>query len=88
MQETKVLIVVENLPVPFDRRVWAESLALRDAGYKVSVVCPNQRMQAPHEELEGVSIYRYPRPPQGTGMASYLVDMAIRCLWRFGIHSW
>ncbi len=34
------VIVVENLPVPFDRRVWQEAQALRDAGWKVSVICP------------------------------------------------
>ena len=35
-----VCIVVQNLPVPFDRRVWLECRALRAAGYEVSVVCP------------------------------------------------
>jgi hypothetical protein len=36
----RVLIIVENLPVPFDRRVWQESKTLRDARYIVSVICP------------------------------------------------
>jgi hypothetical protein len=36
----KILIIVENLPVPFDRRVWQESLALVGAGAEVSVICP------------------------------------------------
>ena len=35
-----ILIVVENLPVPFDRRVWAEATTLAAAGYTVSVICP------------------------------------------------
>ena len=38
-----VLIIVENLPVPLDRRVWQESCALRDAGYEVAVICPRMR---------------------------------------------
>ena len=38
-----ILIIVENLPVPLDRRVWQESCALRDAGYKVVVICPKMR---------------------------------------------
>ena len=36
----RVLIVVENLPVPFDRRVWHEATTLKNAGYEVSVICP------------------------------------------------
>lgn len=42
-----VCIVVQNLPVPFDRRVWLECQALRDAGYEVSVVCPKGRQARP-----------------------------------------
>lgn len=55
-----VCIVIENLPVPLDRRVWQEARALRDAGYRVSVVCP--RMSGYYqrrETLEGIEIYRY-----------------------------
>ena len=39
----RVLIIVENLPVPFDRRVWLEATALRNAGYQVSIICPTGR---------------------------------------------
>ncbi len=38
--ERHVLIIVQNLPVPLDRRVWLECQALRAAGYEVSVICP------------------------------------------------
>ena len=38
--QKRVLIIVENLTVPLDRRVWQEAQALRDAGYTVSVICP------------------------------------------------
>ena len=55
-----VLILVENLPVPFDRRVWQEALTLRQAGYEVSVICPTGRgYDAEYEVLEGVHIYRH-----------------------------
>ena len=47
MSPGRALILVENLSVPFDRRVWQECLALRDAGYEVSVICP-QGHQAGH----------------------------------------
>jgi glycosyltransferase involved in cell wall biosynthesis len=55
------LIIVENLPVPFDRRVWRESLALREAGYHVSVIAPRDagQSQPSREIVEGVSVYRY-----------------------------
>jgi hypothetical protein len=34
-QRRRVLIVVQNLPVPLDRRVWLECQALRAAGFEV-----------------------------------------------------
>lgn len=55
-----VLILVENLPVPFDRRVWQEALALRQAGHVVSVICPKGKgYTADYEVHEGVHIYRH-----------------------------
>lgn len=76
----RVLIIVENLPVPFDRRVWAESLALTEAGYQVSVICPNSRNEASYEELSGVNIYRYPAPPEGSGVVAYIREFSYS-LW-------
>ncbi len=60
-QQTSVCIVVENLPVPVDRRVWSEARALRDAGYLVSVICPKglKSCTASYEILEGIHIYRH-----------------------------
>ena len=55
-----ILIIVENLPVPLDRRVWQEACALRDAGYEVVVICPRMRgYDTPEEKLEGIQIYRH-----------------------------
>ena len=56
-----VCIVVENLPVPVDRRVWKEACALRDAGYRVSVICPKGKevFTAAYEVLDGIEIYRH-----------------------------
>jgi len=42
-RQRRVLFLVENLPSPFDRRVWQEVCALRDAGYVVSIICPTGR---------------------------------------------
>jgi len=55
-----VLIIVENLPVPLDRRVWQEACALRDAGYQVVVICPKMRgYNAPYELLDCIHVYRH-----------------------------
>ena len=59
-----ILIVVENLPVPLDRRVWLEATTLVRAGYQVSIISPTgQGWVAPFERREGVDIYRYPAAP-------------------------
>ncbi|HYE17405.1 MAG TPA: glycosyltransferase family 4 protein [Tepidisphaeraceae bacterium] len=64
-QQRHILILVENLPVPFDRRVWQEARALTAAGYRVSVICPMLKgYTAAYEELEGVRIYRHPLPAE------------------------
>jgi glycosyltransferase involved in cell wall biosynthesis len=79
----KVLIVVENLPVPLDRRVWLEATTLVRAGYEVSVVCPAMRgWTAPFETIEGVHIYRYPAPPEAhSGALAYGREWGLS-LWR------
>jgi glycosyltransferase involved in cell wall biosynthesis len=72
-----VLIVVENLPVPFDRRVWLEATTLAEAGYTVSVISPKGRgFEADYEELDGVHVYRHPMPPDGNGPLGYLREYA------------
>jgi hypothetical protein len=69
----RVLIVVENLPVPFDRRVWAEATTLAAAGYTVSVICPTGKgHEAAYEHLDGVHVYRHPLPLEGHGAFGYL----------------
>jgi len=57
---TGVCIIVENLPVPLDRRVWKEACALRDAGYRVSVICPKGKgFTAAYESIDGIEVYRH-----------------------------
>ena len=56
----KILFLVENLPSPFDRRVWQEATALRAAGHGVSIICPTGKGCEKHfEEIDGIAIYRY-----------------------------
>ena len=75
----RVLIVVENLPVPLDRRVWLEATTLTAHGYEVSVICPTGRgWDKSYEVIEGVHIHRYPAPPEAhSGAKAY----AIEYLW-------
>lgn len=55
-----VLIIVENLPVPFDRRVWAEATSLAAAGYVVSVISPALKdYETPYEFIDGVHVHRH-----------------------------
>jgi hypothetical protein len=71
----RVLMIVENLPVPFDRRVWAEANTLRAAGYHVSVICPKGRgYEAAEETLDGIRIYRHTLPIEANGALAYLLE--------------
>jgi glycosyltransferase involved in cell wall biosynthesis len=72
----RVLIIVQNLPVPFDRRVWLEACALRDAGYRVSVVCPKAPGDPSFQEIEGIRIHKYDPPPPTSGALSYAWEFA------------
>ncbi len=72
----RILILVENLPVPFDRRVWMEATTLRGAGYQVSIICPKGHYPQLHEVLDGISIYRYRLPSLG-GIAGHVVEYGI-----------
>jgi glycosyltransferase involved in cell wall biosynthesis len=72
----KALILVENLSVPFDRRVWQESTALRDAGWEVHVICPQgvKRDTEPEAEIDGVRIHRYPLTAATGGPIGYVQE--------------
>ena len=64
---TRVLIIVQNLPVPFDRRVWLECQALVSAGYQVAVVCPKGDGDPAYEVVDTVALYKYrPYAPGGS----------------------
>lgn len=71
-KERKILIIVENLPVPFDTRVWQEATTLAANGYTVSVICPVGKGYTKEEEtLSGVHIFRHRLPPEGNGAVGY-----------------
>lgn len=75
LEGRKVLMIVENLPLPFDRRVWHECRTLRAAGAEVAVICPTGKgFEAPYEEIEGVHIYRHSLPLDAKGASGYLLE--------------
>jgi glycosyltransferase involved in cell wall biosynthesis len=79
-----VLIVVQNLPVPFDRRVWLEATTLMRAGYNVSVICPKAKgFSAARETLEDIDIYRYTLPVDAQAAAGFVAEF----LWCFCLTS-
>ena len=79
-----VLIIVENLPVPADRRVWQEATALRQAGYTVSVICPKGKgYDEAYEQMDGVHIYRHPRGVEGSGAVTYFLEYSVALFWEF-----
>lgn len=79
----KALVVVENLSVPFDRRVWQECQALRDAGYDVFVICPqgSKRDTEAHARIDGIEIHRYPLKAATGGCVGYLREYGA-AIWR------
>jgi glycosyltransferase involved in cell wall biosynthesis len=71
----KILIIVQNLPVPFDRRVWLEAQTLRDQGYKISVICPKSReFRESHTVIDRIAIYRYRVPLEAHGFLGYVFE--------------
>jgi glycosyltransferase involved in cell wall biosynthesis len=78
----RVLIIVENESVPFDRRVWQQVQALRDVGYEVSIICPADDIYpARREVLEGIDIYRHPPGPVARGIIGYAFEYGNALLW-------
>lgn len=78
----RVLIIVENLPVPFDRRVWMEARTLKAVGAEVSVICPvGKGFDLREEVLEGIHIYRHPLPFEASGALGYLAEYGSALFW-------
>ena len=83
-----ILIMVENLPVPLDRRVWQEACALRAAGYEVIVICPQMRGFTQAEEvLDGIQIYRHWISEEAGGFFGFLREYA-SALWGEARLAW
>jgi glycosyltransferase involved in cell wall biosynthesis len=85
----KILIIVENIPVPFDTRVWKEATSLQTNGYEVTVLCPRAKgCAAPYEFLENVHIYRHPTAKEGNTPFGYLFEYGYALFWEFFYTLW
>jgi len=71
-----VLVIVQNLPVPLDRRVWLECQALRANGYDVSVICPKGPGDPDRQLIDGVHIYKYRPAPEANGLLGFAIEFA------------
>jgi glycosyltransferase involved in cell wall biosynthesis len=80
----RTLIIVENLPSPFDRRVWQEATTLRDAGYVVTIVCPTGRgYESRFEIIDDIHIRRYRLPFEAAGAVGYFVEYLYALIAQF-----
>src|SRR5664279_1842297 len=87
-QNKHILIIVENLPVPFDRRVWQEASTLKENGAEVSIICPQmQGYMTSYEVINGIEIYRHPLPIEGRTAFGYILEYSSALFWEF-ILSW
>ena len=82
--KNRVLIIVENQAVPFDRRVWREACSLRENEYDVTVLCPRRKGSTKgYEVINGVRIYRHPSPAEGSTPMGYLWEYGWALFWEF-----
>jgi len=85
----KILIIVENIPVPFDTRVWKEATSLQTNGYEVVVLSPRAKgCSEPYEFLENVHIYRHPTAKEGNSPFGYLFEYGYALVWQFFYALW
>jgi glycosyltransferase involved in cell wall biosynthesis len=81
VNQRRALILVENLPVPFDRRVWQEATTLQSHGWQVSIICPTGKgYETTRDVIDGIHIYRYRLRTEGSGALGYLSEYS-SALW-------
>jgi glycosyltransferase involved in cell wall biosynthesis len=76
-QGAHALLIVENAPVPHDRRVWNEARALQRNGYTVTVLSPRSQklgLTDSRQKLDGVEIVRFPMPFGGPRKIDFLFE--------------
>jgi glycosyltransferase involved in cell wall biosynthesis len=81
---SRILIIIQNLPVPFDRRVWLECQALVAVGYDVSVVCPKGKGDPSYQIIDRVRLYKYRPYAPGGSKLGFVIEYAysfLRTAW-------
>jgi glycosyltransferase involved in cell wall biosynthesis len=82
-----ILIIIENLPAPFDRRVWQEASTLKENGAEVTIICPKMKgYTKSYEQIDGIDIYRHPLK-EGKGALGYLKEYSQAIFWELFL-SW
>jgi glycosyltransferase involved in cell wall biosynthesis len=76
VSRSRVLIIIQNLWVPFDRRVWLECQALVASGYDVTVVCPKGPNDPSYEVIDGVTVHKYKAYAPGGSRVSFVTEYA------------
>lgn len=84
----RVLLLVENNTYPFDFRVRREAQTLRDAGYQVTIIAPRDTAQLWIEDIEGISVYRFPAPPGGVGVLGYAFEFGYSTFVMLLLTAW
>jgi glycosyltransferase involved in cell wall biosynthesis len=80
----RVLIIVENLPCPFDRRVWQEARTLTAAGYVVSIICPKAPgYEKSFERIDEIDIHRHALPTEADGVLGYALEYSVALAMEF-----
>jgi len=80
----RVLIIVENLPCPFDRRVWQEARTLTAAGYVVSIICPKAPgYEKSFERIDDIDIHRHALPKEADGVLGYALEYSVALVMEF-----
>ncbi len=80
----RVLIIVENLPCPFDRRVWQEARTLAAAGYQVSIICPKAPgFEENFVQIDGIDIHRHRLPAEADGVLGYALEYSVALAMEF-----
>lgn len=85
----KILIIVENAPIPLDPRVWKEARSLHANGYGVTVLSPKgKHCEKAHEVIDGIHVYRHPIPNEGNGVFDYVWEYSCALFWEFLYTFW
>ena len=84
----RILMILENGCFPQDTRVFQEAIALCEAGYQTTVICPTGKSRSLYELVEEVHVYRYPRPPEWNGLLGYLFEYSYSLIMAFLFSLW